>query len=118
MPGTEQSTLLMMPTGPTAVYKSKQLHPGREDLPLNVIRDLEPIERAGEDELRTLQLERLKWSLRHAYENVAHYRASFAAHDVHPEDLRTLSDLHRFPFLAKADFRTHYPFGLFAVPRR
>jgi phenylacetate-CoA ligase len=85
---------------------------------LNVIRDLEPIERAGEDELRTLQLERLKWSLRHAYENVAHYRASFAAHDVHPEDLRTLSDLHRFPFLTKADFRTHYPFGLFAVPRR
>ena len=85
---------------------------------MNATRDLEPIERAGEDELRALQLERLKWSLRHAYENVPHYRASFAAHDVHPEDLRTLSDLHRFPFLTKADFRAHYPFGLFAVPRK
>src|SRR5262245_23824510 len=77
----------------------------------------EPIEAAGKDELRALQLERLKWSLRHAYENVPHYRRSFDAADVRPEDLKSLEDLARFPFTVKKDLRDNYPFGLFAVPR-
>lgn len=76
----------------------------------------EPIERASVDEIRHVQLERLRWSLRHAYENVGHYRSSFDAHEVHPDTLRSLEDLAKFPFLTKHDFRTHYPFGLFAVP--
>ena len=64
-----------------------------------------------------MQLERLRWSVRHAYQNVEHYRRSFDAHGVHPDELRTLEDLSRFPFLTKQDFRSNYPFGLFAVPR-
>jgi phenylacetate-CoA ligase len=79
--------------------------------------DLEPIERASTDELRALQLERLQWSVRHAYDNGAHYRERFDAAGVHPDDLRTLEDLAKFPFLTKQDFRDHYPFGLFAVPK-
>ncbi|GAA5141972.1 phenylacetate--CoA ligase [Nocardioides marinquilinus] len=79
--------------------------------------DLEPIETASIDELRALQLERLRWSLRHAYENVAHYRQAFDAAGAHPDDVRDLADLARFPFTTKADLREHYPFGLFAVPR-
>ena len=79
--------------------------------------ELEPIERASRDELQALQLERLKWSLRHAYENVPHYRAAFDAAGVHPEDLKSLSDLARFPFTDKKTLRDNYPFGLFAVPR-
>ena len=79
--------------------------------------DLEPIEHASTDELRCLQLERLKWSVQHAYEHVEHYQRSFDAHGVHPDDLKSLADLAKFPFLNKQDFRTHYPFGLFAVPR-
>ncbi|MBM4219839.1 MAG: phenylacetate--CoA ligase [Gammaproteobacteria bacterium] len=79
--------------------------------------DLEPIERASTAELRALQLARLQWSLRHAYENVDHYRHSFDAAGVHPGDLKSLEDLARFPFLTKQDFRANYPFGLFAVPR-
>jgi len=79
--------------------------------------DLEPIERASVDELRALQLERLRWSVQHAYENVPHYRSTFDAAGVRPDDLRTLEDLGRFPFLKKQDFRANYPFGLFAVPR-
>jgi phenylacetate-CoA ligase len=78
---------------------------------------LEPIERASRDELQALQLERLKWSLRHAYENVPHYRASFDAAGVHPDDLKTLADLAKFPFTDKKTLRDNYPFGLFAVPR-
>ncbi len=78
---------------------------------------LEPIERASVDELRALQLERLKWSLRHAYENVAHYREKFDRADAHPDDLKTLADLRLFPFTTKADLRQTYPFGMFAVPR-
>jgi phenylacetate-CoA ligase len=74
-------------------------------------------ERASEDQLRGLQLERLQWTLRHAYRNVAHYRRAFDARGVHPDELRGLEDLARFPFLSKQDFRDHYPFGLFAVPR-
>ena len=74
------------------------------------------LERAGQDELRAVQLERLKWSVRHAYDNVDHYRRSFIAHGVHPDDLKRLDDLPRFPFLQKQDFRDNYPYGLFAVP--
>ena len=79
--------------------------------------DLEPIETASVDELRALQLQRLRWSLRHAYENVPHYRASFDAHGTHPDDVTTLEDLARLPFTTKADLRENYPFGMFAVPR-
>ncbi|WP_052664842.1 phenylacetate--CoA ligase PaaK [Nitriliruptor alkaliphilus] len=78
---------------------------------------LDPIETASVDELRSLQLERLRWSLRHAYDNVPHYREAFDAADVHPDDCRDLADLARFPFTTKQDLRDHYPFGMFAVPR-
>ena len=78
--------------------------------------ELEPIERASTDELRALQLERLKWSLRHAYENVAHYRKAFDDKGVHPDDLKALEDLAKFPFTTKHDLRDNYPFGMFAVP--
>ena len=79
--------------------------------------DLEPIEKASRDEIAALQLERLKWSVRHAYDNVPHYRKSFDDKGVHPDDLRTLADLAKFPFTTKTDLRDNYPFGLFAVPR-
>jgi len=79
--------------------------------------ELEPIERASRDELQALQLERLQWSLQHAYANVEHYRAAFDAKGIHPADLKSLSDLAKFPFTVKSDLRDHYPFGLFAVPR-
>ena len=78
---------------------------------------LEPIERASRDELAALQLERLGKSIAHAYRNSPHYRTSFDAAGVRPEDLRSLSDLARFPFTTKNDLRSHYPFGMFAVPR-
>lgn len=77
----------------------------------------DPIEHASADELRSLQLERLKWSLRHAYDNVPHYKARFDEAGVHPDDLKDLSDLARFPFTTKQDLRQNYPFGMFAVPR-
>ena len=79
--------------------------------------DLDPIETASVDEIRALQLKRLKWSLSHAYENVPMYRERFDAASVHPDDLQDLSDLARFPFTYKDDLRNNYPFGLFAVPR-
>ena len=79
--------------------------------------DLDPIERASRDELQALQLQRLQKTLRHAYDNVPHYRQAFDAKDVHPSDCKTLADLARFPFTAKSDLRANYPFGLFAVPR-
>jgi phenylacetate-CoA ligase len=79
--------------------------------------DLEPIERASRDELQALQLQRMQWSLRHAYDNVPHYRAAFEQAGVHPDDLKTLADLARFPFTTKQDLRENYPFGLFAVPQ-
>jgi phenylacetate-CoA ligase len=69
------------------------------------------------DELRQLQLRRLRWSLRHAYDNVAHYRTAFEAAQVHPDDLTSLADLARFPLTGKAELRQNYPFGMFAVPR-
>jgi phenylacetate-CoA ligase len=69
------------------------------------------------EELRALQLDRMRWSLGHAHDNVPHYRAAFRAAGVRPEDLRQLADLARFPFTTKADLRENYPFGMFAVPR-
>lgn len=87
----------------------KDLTPRREDL--------DPIEIASRDEIAALQLTRLKWSLKHAYDNVPFYRKSFDAAGVHPYDLNDLSDLARFPFTVKSDLRDNYPFGMFAVPR-
>ncbi len=77
---------------------------------------LEPIEKGSRRKLRALQLKRLKWSLAHAYRNVPRYRAKFDAAGVKPNDLRSLDDLAKFPFTAKADLRETYPFGMFAVP--
>jgi phenylacetate-CoA ligase len=79
--------------------------------------DLEPIETASRDEIAALQLERLRATLKRAYENVPHYRSAFDARGVRPEDLKQLSDLAKFPFTVKKDLRDNYPFGLFAVPR-
>ncbi len=78
---------------------------------------LDPMERAGLDELRSWQLERLQATVRRVWDNVPYYREKFEAHGVHPEDLRTLDDLRKFPFTTKQDLRATYPFGLFAVPR-
>jgi phenylacetate-CoA ligase len=78
---------------------------------------LEDIERASEDELRSLQLERLKWSLQHTYRNVATYRRKCELTGIHPDDLKSLIDLRHFPFTTKEDLRASYPFGMFAVPR-
>ena len=79
--------------------------------------ELEPIETASTDELRALQLERLRWSLRHAYENVPYYRKMFDVAAIHPDDVKDLADLAKFPFTTKASLRDNYPFGMFAVPR-
>ncbi|MCM2288593.1 MAG: phenylacetate--CoA ligase [Sulfuritalea sp.] len=79
---------------------------------------LEPIEKAGIDELRALQLQRMKWSLKHAYDNVPHYRKKYDAAGVHPDDLKQLSDLAKFPFTTKLDLRDTYPYGMFATPMR
>ena len=78
---------------------------------------LDPIETASRDEIAALQLERMKWSVRHAYENSPFYRKRFDDHGVHPDDLVTLADLAKFPFTVKQDLRDTYPFGMFAVPR-
>ena len=78
---------------------------------------LDPAERMSVDELRVLQLERLQWTLRHAYQNVPHYRRTFDAAGVHPDDCRELADIAKFPTTSKVDFRENYPFGLFAVPQ-
>ena len=87
----------------------KDLTPARDSL--------DPIEIASRDEISALQLERLKWSLRHAYDNVPFYKKSFDAAGVHPDDLKELSDLAKFPFTVKTDLRDNYPFGMFAVPQ-
>lgn len=79
--------------------------------------DLDPIETASRDEISALQVERLRWTLKQAYDHVPHYRRKFEAQGVHPDELKTLADLARFPFTTKADLRDNYPFGLFAVPR-
>lgn len=80
--------------------------------------DLEHIETASRDEISALQLQRMKWSLKHAYDNVPFYKESFDKAGVHPDDLTSLSDLAKFPFTVKQDLRDNYPFGLFAVPRQ
>ena len=87
----------------------RDLAPAREEL--------EPIELASNDELRALQLERLQWTLRHAYENLLLYRARFDEAGIRPEDCRSLEDLAQFPFTLKSDLRDTYPDGMFAVPR-
>ena len=79
---------------------------------------IKPVDFASRDELQALQLQRLKWSLRHAYDNIPHYRAKFDQAGVHPDDLTSLADLAKFPFTTKADLRENYPFGMFAVPMR
>ncbi|HWH47444.1 MAG TPA: AMP-binding protein, partial [Burkholderiales bacterium] len=77
---------------------------------------IEPIEKAGVDELRALQLERLRWTLQHAYDKVPHYRKVFDAAGIRATDLKDLADLSKFPFTTKADLRANYPFGMFAAP--
>jgi phenylacetate-CoA ligase len=88
--------------------KRTDLTPRREDL--------NPIEVASRDEIAALQLRRMKWSLKHAYQNVPHYKKAFDAAGVSPHDLKDLSDLRRFPFTSKDDLRANYPYGMFAVP--
>lgn len=78
----------------------------------------DPIENASRDALSALQLERLQWSLRHAWQNVPHFRSAFDAAGAHPDDMKQLSDLAKFPFTVKTDLRDNYPFGMFAVPRQ
>ncbi len=88
----------------------KDLSPRKEEL--------EPIELASIDEIRAVQLERLRWSLTHAYTNVPMYKQRFDEAGVHPDDLQSLADLAKFPFSYKNDLRDNYPFGLLAVPRQ
>lgn len=78
---------------------------------------LDPLETASVDELRQHQLDRLRWSLKHAYDNVPLYRQRFAEAGVHPGDLKSLDDLAKFPFTGKNDLRDNYPYGMFAVPQ-
>lgn len=78
---------------------------------------LDPIENASRDEISALQLERLKWSVKHAYDNVAHYKTSFDEAGVHPDDINSLSDISKLPLSRKKHVRENYPFGMFAVPR-
>lgn len=77
---------------------------------------LDPLETASVDELRATQVKRLKWSLKHAYDNVPFYRQSFDKAGVHPDDIQTLEDLAKLPFTTKADLRDNYPFGMLATP--
>lgn len=79
--------------------------------------ELDPVEQGSVDELRELQLKRLRWSVKHAYKNVAHYKTSFDVAGAHPNDIATLDDLAKLPFTVKTDLRDNYPFGMFAVPR-
>jgi len=83
---------------------------------VNISDELEPIETASIDELRALQLERMQWTLQHAYANVPMYTQKFDASGVHPDDLKSLEDLAKFPYTTKQDLRDNYPFGTFAVP--
>ncbi|AJK44970.1 phenylacetate--CoA ligase PaaK [Burkholderia plantarii] len=84
---------------------------------MNAPLPLEPIETASRDELQALQLDRLRWSLTHAYDHSPVYRRKFDEAGVHPGELRALADLARFPFTTKDDLRDNYPFGMFAVPQ-
>ena len=94
---------------PHLQLKGANLAPRRETF--------EPIEIASRDEIGALQLKRLKSTLSHAYGNVAHYKKAFDTAGVHPDDLKSLDDLRKFPFTRKDDLRAHYPFGMFAIPR-
>ena len=94
-------------------YEAHQAHHAPHPAP----GELEPIETASRDEITALQLQRLRATLTHAYENVPHYRAAFDAAGVHPGDLKQLGDLAKFPFTDKKNLRDNYPFGMFAVPR-
>jgi len=85
--------------------------------PIRADENLEPIQRASLDELRTLQVDRLRWSLNHAYTNVPHYKSAFDAVGVHPDDVKDLADLAKLPFTTKETLRQNFPFGMFAVPR-
>ena len=80
--------------------------------------ELDRFEVASTADLRAWQFEQLKWSLRHAYDNVPHYRAKFDAAGLRPDDLNSLDDLARFPFTTKADLRDNYPFRMFAVQEK
>ena len=80
--------------------------------------ELDRYETASREEIRALQRERLAWSLRHAYDNVPHYRAKFDAAGVRPDSFKDLPDLAKFPFTIKTDLRDNYPFGMFAVPEK
>jgi phenylacetate-CoA ligase len=88
-------------------------------MPIHALRpvELDPIERASRDEIAALQLTRLRETLARVYANVPHYKRAFDEKGVHPDDLKTLADLAKFPFTGKADLRANYPFGMFAVPR-
>ncbi|HET6607183.1 MAG TPA: phenylacetate--CoA ligase PaaK [Rhodopila sp.] len=79
--------------------------------------ELEPIETASRDEIAALQLQRMRWSLNQAYDNSPFYHRHLDAAGVHPDNLRSLDDLEKFPFTTKQDLRDNYPFGMFAVPR-
>src|SRR3954452_19710614 len=79
--------------------------------------EMDAHERASRDEIKALQTERLAWSFKPAYDNVAPYRKPFDAVGVPPSDFRELSDLAKFPFTVKTDLRDNYPFNMFAVPR-
>ena len=94
---------------PRLQLKGINLMPARESF--------DPIETASRDEIAALQLERLKWTLSTAYNNVANYKKAFENAGVHSGDLKTLDDLPKFPFTAKEDLRAHYPFGMFAISR-
>jgi phenylacetate-CoA ligase len=78
--------------------------------------ELDPIELASRDEISALQFQRLQWTVRHVYGNVPHYKAKFDAAGVHPDDLKSLGDIAKFPFTGKTDLRDTYPFGMFAMP--
>jgi len=94
---------------PRLQLKGANLTPRRENF--------DAIEVASRDEIAALQLQRLKAMLNHAYDNVEHYKKSFEKAGVHPDDLKSLDDLQKFPFTTKDHLRNHYPFGMFAIPR-
>src|ERR1700752_5234275 len=79
--------------------------------------ELDDAERASRDEIMALQTRRLAWSVKHAYDNVGHYKRAFDKAGVHPSDFKQLGDLAKFPFTVKTDLRDNYPFNMFAVPR-
>src|SRR3954464_166527 len=79
--------------------------------------ELDEAERASRDEIMALQTRRLAWSLKHAYDNVAHYKKAFDTAGVHRSEFKQLSDFAKFPFTVKTDLRDNYPFNMFAVPR-